>query len=114
MTEQEFDDLISFVNAQLDLEESMQCQCEDRRCADTNGCQHKRTGLVPFKTEYGTFHLCLWCRDAGHMGFGKDATHLAPDSSRVDLSEARHARAMDRWARRYDALNGAPEGDGDR
>jgi hypothetical protein len=27
---------------------------------------------------------------------------------------ARGLRARDRWARRYDALNGAPESDGDR
>jgi len=27
---------------------------------------------------------------------------------------ARHEAGMERWARRYDALNGAPEGDDDR
>lgn len=32
-----------------------------------------------------------------------------------EFSETRSGyRARERWARRYDALNGAPEGDGDR
>lgn len=33
---------------------------------------------------------------------------------RTPVQERRHARAMERWARGYDARNGAPEGDGDR
>ncbi len=37
------------------------------------------------------------------------------DGSPVEFSEtARGYRARDRWARRYDALNGAPEGEWDR
>lgn len=36
-------------------------------------------------------------------------------TSPVEFSEtARGYRARDRWARRYDDLNGAPEGDWDR
>jgi hypothetical protein len=33
---------------------------------------------------------------------------------RTPAEERRHARSMHRWARRYDRLNGAPEGDDDR
>ena len=36
-------------------------------------------------------------------------------TSREEFTEsARGYRARYRWARRYDALNGAPDGDGDR
>ena len=34
--------------------------------------------------------------------------------TRTRREEAAHQRAMNRWARRYDALNGAPEGIDDR
>lgn len=34
--------------------------------------------------------------------------------ARTRREEARHQRAMYRWARQYDALNGAPESDLDR
>ena len=33
---------------------------------------------------------------------------------RTDSEETRHSLHMERWARRYHSLNGAPEGDGDR
>ncbi|HXK37024.1 MAG TPA: hypothetical protein VJ553_05590 [Candidatus Paceibacterota bacterium] len=33
---------------------------------------------------------------------------------RTAAQERAHATRMDRWARRYDALNGAPESDDDR
>ncbi len=35
-------------------------------------------------------------------------------AERTAAQERRHDRAMHRWARRYEALNGAPEGDWDR
>jgi len=37
------------------------------------------------------------------------------NTSPVEFSDgSRGRRALDRWARRYDALNGAPEGEWDR
>lgn len=33
---------------------------------------------------------------------------------RTEAEERKHERAMNRWACRYDELNGAPEGDSDR
>ncbi len=34
--------------------------------------------------------------------------------TRTPRQERRHRTTMDRWARRYDALNGAPESEDDR
>lgn len=36
------------------------------------------------------------------------------NGTRTPAQERKHERRMYRWARRYDALNGAPEGDWDR
>ena len=52
-------------------------------------------------------------RAAGHPL----AAELALDRDRGPVSfgeSARGDRARERWARAYDALNGAPDGDGDR
>ena len=51
---------------------------------------------------------------AGGRSFSGELT-LDRDAGAVEFSETSQGRrALDRWARAYDALNGAPEGDSDR
>jgi len=42
-----------------------------------------------------------------------DLGEPSQDEYRARRRDARRARRLDRWARRYDARNGAPEGWGD-
>jgi len=54
---------------------------------------------------------------AGRPLRGELALDLGPQECRpaVEWTESRRGQqARERWARRYDALNGAPEGDWDR
>jgi len=52
-------------------------------------------------------------RKARKAGTLRDYTdRYEPQRTRAE--EARHARRMHRWVRRYDALNGAPESNDDR
>lgn len=54
-------------------------------------------------------------RAAGKPLTGELALDNGQHSGPQDFTEtARGYRARERWARRYDALNGAPEGDWDR
>lgn len=54
-------------------------------------------------------------RTAGRKFTGELALERDDTRDREVYSEtAKGYRARERWARRYDALNGAPEGDADR
>jgi len=51
---------------------------------------------------------------AGNWQVDASGVPLVIVRERTPAGEARHAARMHRWARRYDALNGAPESEDDR
>lgn len=71
---------------------------------ELNDCEH---AFVPVPHQTG-------CARCGYARGHHPTVRQLREDARARRQEDRHARQMDKWARSYDALNGAPENDGDR